>query len=243
MSTRPVGDGGGHSSPLQKAGASWNAGREEGGLDELRMTLTRMLETKVAQSTTARRRRSVEKKPDGDGGGRKPSYRDDKTVLKVRARIVHPIRPDPYRSEYHCAIVRWELDDGSGSPGFIAESTRKQMSSLMSKTIDRTASLSVQHEHATKFTGSQPGTAPQESMVKVAVLTVSDTVSSGTDHDRSGPRAVFVVNSSSEKLGGARGGTGFTPRDVTPEATKAVIKKETPGLLYVMLQESLKVLP
>lgn len=37
------------------------------------------------------------------------------------------------------------------------------------------------------------------------------------------------------------GGTGFTPRDVTPEATKEVIKKETPGLLYVMMRESLKV--
>ncbi|KAK9058175.1 hypothetical protein SSX86_023015 [Deinandra increscens subsp. villosa] len=33
---------------------------------------------------------------------------------------------------------------------------------------------------------------------------------------------------------------GFTPRDVTPEATKGVIEKETPGLLHVMIQESLK---
>lgn len=121
----------------------------------------------------------------------------------------------------------------------------------------------------------------------------------------SGPRAVSVVNSSSERLGGARvvatsvvpddvakiqdilrrwsddeqmdliitlgtflcnlsvflksktcncveltsivfgfanqGGTGFTSRDVTPEATKELIEKETPGLLYVMMQESLKV--
>ncbi|XP_042067030.1 molybdopterin biosynthesis protein CNX1-like [Salvia splendens] len=39
------------------------------------------------------------------------------------------------------------------------------------------------------------------------------------------------------------GGTGFTPRDVTPEATKEVIHKEAPGLLYVMMQESLKVTP
>ncbi|XP_047317740.1 molybdopterin biosynthesis protein CNX1 [Impatiens glandulifera] len=111
---------------------------------------------------------------------------------------------------------------------------------------------------------------------KVAVLTVSDTVASGAGPDRSGPRAISVVNSSSEKLGGARvvatavvpdevpkikeilrrwsdidqmdlvltlGGTGFTPRDVTPEATKEVIERETPGLLYVMLQESLKVTP
>jgi hypothetical protein len=38
------------------------------------------------------------------------------------------------------------------------------------------------------------------------------------------------------------GGTGFTPRDVTPEATKSVIEKEAPGLTFVMLQESLKVM-
>ncbi|KAL6518700.1 calnexin Cnx1 [Orobanche hederae] len=128
---------------------------------------------------------------------------------------------------------------------------------------------------------------------RVAILTVSDTVASGLGPDRrscygfylgiltkksleSGPRAVSVVNSSSEKLGGAKvvatavvpdeipkikemlerwsdvdkmdliltlGSTGFTPRDVTPEATKEVIHKETPGLLYVMMQESLKVTP
>lgn len=112
--------------------------------------------------------------------------------------------------------------------------------------------------------------------VRVAILTVSDTVAMGAGPDRSGPRAVSVVNSSSERLGGARvvatavvpdnvekiqhilktwsdiekvdliitlGGTGFTPRDVTPEATKPLIEKETPGLLYVMMHESLKVTP
>ncbi|XP_062171703.1 molybdopterin biosynthesis protein CNX1 isoform X3 [Alnus glutinosa] len=116
----------------------------------------------------------------------------------------------------------------------------------------------------------------QNAEFKVAVLTVSDTVASGSGPDRSGPRAVSVVNSSSERLGGARvvattvvpddvskikdvlkrwsdvdkidliltlGGTGFTPRDVTPEATKELIEKETPGLLHVMIQESLKVTP
>lgn len=116
----------------------------------------------------------------------------------------------------------------------------------------------------------------QDAVCRVAVLTVSDTVASGAGPDRSGPRAISVVNSSSERLGGARvvatavvaddvskikeilqkwsdvdrmdliltlGGTGFTPRDVTPEATKELIEKETPGLLYVMMQESLKVTP
>lgn len=48
----------------------------------------------------------------------------------------------------------------------------------------------------------------------------------------------LVISKESNQLGG----TGFTPRDVTPEATKELIHKETPGLLHVMMQESLKVL-
>ncbi|XP_022147603.1 molybdopterin biosynthesis protein CNX1 isoform X2 [Momordica charantia] len=119
-------------------------------------------------------------------------------------------------------------------------------------------------------------TQAQDIRFKVAILTVSDTVASGANPDRSGPRAVSIVQASSEKLGGAEivatasvsddvsriqdvlvrwcdidkvdliltlGGTGFSPRDVTPEATKPLLHKETPGLLYVMMQESLKVTP
>lgn len=37
------------------------------------------------------------------------------------------------------------------------------------------------------------------------------------------------------------GGTGFAPRDVTPEATRAVIDREAPGLAEAMRAESLKV--
>ncbi len=39
------------------------------------------------------------------------------------------------------------------------------------------------------------------------------------------------------------GGTGFAPRDVTPEATRAVIQREAPGLAETMRAESLKKTP
>ena len=39
------------------------------------------------------------------------------------------------------------------------------------------------------------------------------------------------------------GGTGFSLRDITPEATRAVIEREAPGLVEAMRQESLKVTP
>ena len=39
------------------------------------------------------------------------------------------------------------------------------------------------------------------------------------------------------------GGTGFSKRDVTPEATKAVIERETPGIPEAMRAESLRVTP
>ena len=93
-----------------------------------------------------------------------------------------------------------------------------------------------------------------------AVLTVSDGVSDGTRADESGDvaegilrEAGFEVGSRAlvpddrgrieailRELAGAHalvvttGGTGFGPRDVTPEATRAVIDREAPGLAEVM---------
>jgi molybdenum cofactor synthesis domain-containing protein len=99
-------------------------------------------------------------------------------------------------------------------------------------------------------------------MTNAAVLTISDSVSTGARADRSGP----AVRERLEQLGwsvsvmevipdeaaqiSARlatladggqvsaifttGGTGVAPRDVTPEATRAVLEREIPGLAELM---------
>ncbi|HKK08498.1 MAG TPA: MogA/MoaB family molybdenum cofactor biosynthesis protein [Gemmatimonadota bacterium] len=93
---------------------------------------------------------------------------------------------------------------------------------------------------------------------RLGVLTVSDGVSAGEREDRSGDRIEAwaaergwevaeraVVPDERSNIVGAllrladrdgcdlvltTGGTGFSPRDVTPEATRAVIEREAPGL-------------
>jgi molybdenum cofactor synthesis domain-containing protein len=93
------------------------------------------------------------------------------------------------------------------------------------------------------------------------VLTVSDGVVHGTREDRSGEalqeqlvtagyqvveRRVVAdgvesvadaLRSMSDGFAGlivSTGGTGFTPRDLTPEGTRAVIEREAPGLAEAM---------
>ncbi|KAL4034867.1 hypothetical protein IC575_003536 [Cucumis melo] len=231
-------------------------------------------------------------------------------LLRVRVRLSEPIKSDPIRPLFHCAIVKWKDNDGSGNPGFSAESTGHQVSSRLlnlksanallelpptgnpipagtsvsaivisdiSSIAGSANSLSFDSTVSLKNNISKKiSSEVQDIGSKVAILTVSDTVASGAGPDRSGPRAVSIVQASSEKLGGVNivatavvsddvskiqdvlvkwcdidevdliltlGGTGFSPRDVTPEATKPLLHKETPGLLYVMMQESLKVTP
>jgi molybdopterin adenylyltransferase len=95
---------------------------------------------------------------------------------------------------------------------------------------------------------------------RAAVLTVSDGVAQGTREDGSGDAAAAMlreagfevvdrrvvpddrteIESALRELAGenglivSTGGTGFGPRDVTPEATRAVIDRDAPGLSELM---------
>jgi molybdenum cofactor biosynthesis protein B len=95
--------------------------------------------------------------------------------------------------------------------------------------------------------------------VRATVITVSDRVSRGEADDRSGPAAaaaletlgfkveVVVVPDGVDEVEKAlraavagsnlvvtTGGTGFAPRDLTPEATRRVVEREAPGMAEAM---------
>ncbi len=103
---------------------------------------------------------------------------------------------------------------------------------------------------------------------RAVVITVSDGVSAGLREDLSGSALEgllvdkgFTVDrmvvadevddiagaikdaSSSAQLVVTTGGTGFSHRDVTPEATASVLEKEAPGLVHAMLAGGLEKTP
>jgi molybdopterin adenylyltransferase len=107
--------------------------------------------------------------------------------------------------------------------------------------------------------------------LRFGILTVSDRSARGDRPDLSGPALVELVRAQgwqvertailADDLPALRetlsawadgadldvilttGGTGFSPRDVTPEATRLVIEREAPGLAEAMRFESLKFTP
>ena len=107
-------------------------------------------------------------------------------------------------------------------------------------------------------------------MFKSLVITISDSAAAGKREDLSGPEAKRILveagfdvqaidvlpdeRSAIEKrlksaaddgfsLIVTSGGTGLSPRDVTPEATLAVIDRNVPGIADLMRIESLKITP
>lgn len=107
--------------------------------------------------------------------------------------------------------------------------------------------------------------------VVAVALTISDSCSSGEREDRSGPAVVAELEAWGATVAAhevwpddrdtiaarlrhwadrgdvdlivTTGGTGFAPRDVTPEATRDVIEREAPGLAELMRLRSLDATP
>ena len=105
---------------------------------------------------------------------------------------------------------------------------------------------------------------------RALVLTISDSAAAGKREDLSGPEAKRILEESGFKVAAIEilpdvrseiesrlrragdeefllvvtsGGTGLSPRDVTPEATQAVIDRSVPGIAEMMRLESLKMTP
>lgn len=104
-----------------------------------------------------------------------------------------------------------------------------------------------------------------------AVITVSDKGFRGAREDTSGPNLCGILKETgydvvhtaivpdeteqiqaellhcADTLGVAlvltTGGTGFSPRDITPEATMAVVERATPGIPEAMRAESMRITP
>lgn len=105
--------------------------------------------------------------------------------------------------------------------------------------------------------------------MKVGLLTISDRGARGEYADRSGPLMAEIITTATtwqisqqtvvadefntivETLTAwsdlglnlilTSGGTGFAPRDITPEATRCVIEREAPGIAEGLRAESLKI--
>ncbi|HUQ34636.1 MAG TPA: MogA/MoaB family molybdenum cofactor biosynthesis protein [Pyrinomonadaceae bacterium] len=108
-------------------------------------------------------------------------------------------------------------------------------------------------------------------MMRAVVITVSDRSARGEQEDESGPALVALLKEMGAEIVAAEvmqddleplslrlrtfaeradvnlivttGGTGFSPRDNTPEATRAVIEREAPGLAEAMRLETFKQTP
>ena len=108
-------------------------------------------------------------------------------------------------------------------------------------------------------------------MYTAAVITVSDKGYWGERVDTSGPNLCNILKDRgydvvytviipddmemikaelckcTDELGTAlvltTGGTGFSPRDITPEATMAIVERPTPGIPEAMRAESMKITP
>ena len=63
------------------------------------------------------------------------------------------------------------------------------------------------------------------------------------DHDAIRDALLFCTDEKSIPLILTTGGTGFSPRDITPEVTMELVERPTPGIPEAMRAESMKITP
>ena len=108
-------------------------------------------------------------------------------------------------------------------------------------------------------------------MVHAGIITISDRSSQGVREDTSGPLIADILNNISISVCRSRiipdekeqikeaiiqfadkecldliittGGTGVSPRDITPEATLEVIDRQIPGMAEAMRHQSMQITP
>jgi molybdenum cofactor synthesis domain-containing protein len=106
-------------------------------------------------------------------------------------------------------------------------------------------------------------------LIKTAILTISDKGSQGEREDKSGPvimemlkefnaekqyyniipdeiveikdELIKLTDKEEVDLVLTTGGTGFAPRDVTPEATRAIMEKDAPGIAELIRMETINI--
>ena len=91
----------------------------------------------------------------------------------------------------------------------------------------------------------------EEGPYRVGIITVSDRASKGEYEDKSGPdekgqiakKLLYFSDQRQVDLVFTTGGTGFSKRDVTPEATKQVVEREVPGIGEALRAYSLTITP
>ncbi len=125
------------------------------------------------------------------------------------------------------------------------------------------ASLAREHEYDALDAEALRAIRRALRMKRALVITVSDSSARGARADISGPTACELLRAAQLAVSGPEvwpderellaarlrdaardfdlivttGGTGFAPRDVTPEATRAVLEREAPGVAELLRAE------
>ncbi|CAI5473220.1 unnamed protein product [Closterium sp. Yama58-4] len=191
------------------------------------------------------------------GGWRQP------LLHRVQAYISSSLRLDPERPEYHRASLHFEPNvsaalassAAAASPpsstamsGFIADSTGRQISSRLLSMRDTVAAGLAADASGPRAVQAVQSLLPAAAVVATAVVPddpdkIAAQVKAWADGEEISASTPEAAGVTAVDVIITTGGTGFSPRDVTPEACAPLFHRSAPGLTHAMLQESLRITP